>query len=178
MTGTTAVLVALISACAGSTPAPRQQSASLHVPQYMPEAPVGATCGADRTEIPDTLVSVVDVLIDSVSDEGLNELRLGVSFAPKSEPGLSRPNISAGILYPVEGRPIPREVFAGCPWSQGVTLRINGAKVKRAALSVDATGPVRIAVRTIAGVFLTTPIVVEAGSVPFSIRWGSRRPAT
>jgi hypothetical protein len=30
-------------------------------------------------------------------------------------------NITAGIVYPVEGRPIPREVAAGCPWSQGIT---------------------------------------------------------
>ena len=146
-------------------------------------------CGADRIDIPDTLTSVVDVLIDSLSDRGLSELLLNVSFAPKAEPGLTRPNISAGIVYPVEGRPIPREVFAGCPWSQGITLRLNAATVSRAGLSIAATvsraglsiaatGPVRIAVRTINGALLTQSIVVQSGSVPGRIQWRSRPRAT
>jgi len=134
-------------------------------------------CGADRTDVPDTLTSVVDVLIDSLSDRGLSELLLDVSFAPKAEPGLTRPNISAGIVYPVEGRPIPREVGAGCPWSQGITLRVNAATVSRAGLSIAATGPVRIAVRTISGVLLTSSIV-DSGRVPGSIQWRSRTRAT
>ncbi len=160
--------------CAPKAPVAQQRATWKYVPTYMSPAPVGVMCGADRTDIPDPLISVVDVLIDSLSDGGLSELVLDVSFAPKAEPGLTRPNISAGIVYPVEGRPIPREVMAGCPWSQGVTLRVNSASVRRAGLSIAATGPVRIAVRTIDGTVLTPPIVVESSSVPRSIQWRHR----
>jgi hypothetical protein len=166
-----ATFTSVVVACAGSARVASQSASSLHVPNYMSEAPVGAGCGADRADVPDTLVSVVDVLIDSASNEALNELRLALSFAPKSEPGLSRPNISAGILYPVEDRSVPREVFAGCPWLQGVTLRVNATRVRRAALSVDATGPVRIAVRGMSGVLLTAPVLAVPGSVPYTIQW-------
>jgi hypothetical protein len=164
--------------CAARVPVAQERTIWKNVPAYMSPAPVGVMCGADRTDIQDTLTSVVDVLIDSLSDSGLSELLLDVSFAPKAEPGLTRPNISAGIVFPVEGRPIPREVMAGCAWSQGVTLRVNAASVRRAGLSIAATGPVRIAVRTIDGTVLTPPIVVESPSVPRSIQWRHRPRAT
>lgn len=164
--------------CAVKAPVAQQGATWKYVPNYMSPAPVGVMCGADRTDIPDTLTSVVDVLIDSVSDRGLSELLLDVSFAPKAEPGLTRPNISAAIVYPVEGRPIPRSTGAGCPWSQGITLRVNAATVSRAGLSIAATGPVRIAVRTINGALLTSSIVVDSGTVPGSIQWRSRPRAT
>jgi hypothetical protein len=164
--------------CAVRAPVGQQRAIWKYVPTYMSPAPVGVMCGADRTDIPDTLTSVVDVLIDSLSDRGLSELLLDVSFAAKVEPGLNRPNISAGIVYPVEGRAIPREVFAGCRWSQGITLRLNAATVSRAGLRIAATGPVRISVRTINGALLTPPIVVQSGSVPGRIQWRSRPRAT
>ena len=175
---TALVFTCLAFACAVKAPVAQQRTTWKYVPNYMAPAPVGVMCGADRADIPDTLTSVVDVLIDSVSDTGLSELLLNVSFAPKAESGLTRPNISAGIVYPVEGRPIPREVFAGCPWSQGITLRVNAATVSRAGLSIAATGPVRIAVRTINGALLAPSIVVQSGSVPGRIQWRSRPRAT
>lgn len=165
----------LLFGCASKPSLVQQPATWMRVPNYMSAAPVGVTCGADRSDVPDTLTSVVDVLIDSLSEGGLSTLLLHVSFAPKIEPGLTRPNISAGIVYPVEGRPIPRQVMAGCPWSQGVTLRVNAASVSRAGLSIAATGPVRISVRTITGAQLTAPIVAEPGSVPGNIQWRPRR---
>ena len=164
----------LAAGCAVKAPVAQQRATWKYVPTYMSTAPVGVVCGADRTDVPDTLTSVVDVLIDSLSESGLSELLLDVSFRPKAEPGLTRPNISAGIVYPVEGRSIPREVGAGCPWSQGITLRVNAATVSRAGLSIAATGPVRIAVRTINGALLTPSIIVDSGTVPGSIKWRSR----
>jgi hypothetical protein len=165
--------VTLFLGCAQHPALTPKPSSPLRAPSYMRGALVASGCGADRTEVPDTLISVVDVLIDSVTDNGLNEMRLLVSFAPKSEPGLVRPNISAGIAYPVEGRPFPREVSSGCPWVEGITLRVNASRVSRAALTIDATGPVRISIRSMAGFLLANPILVQSGSVPYTIRWGS-----
>src|SRR5688572_16136885 len=157
--------------CALKPPIAQPSAAWFRVPGYTATTPAGVMCGADRTGAPDTLTSVVDVLIDSLSDQGLGESILHVSFAPKSEPGLRRPNITAGIVHPVEGRPYPRTVSAGCPWLEGITLRVNAASVSRAGLSIAVTGPVRISVRKIDGVLLTPPIVVHWGVAPRTIQW-------
>jgi hypothetical protein len=164
----------LTLSCARKAPVAEQRSSPMRIPDYIAGAPAGVACGADRTGLSDSLTSVVDVVIDSLFDGGLSQLQLAFSFAPKAEHGLIRPNISAGIVYPVEGRPNPREVMGGCPWFEGITLRVNAAGVSRAGLSVSASGPVRIAVRTVNGVLLATPLVVTPGSVPAIIRWRAR----
>ncbi|HJP59420.1 MAG TPA: hypothetical protein VJ865_05460 [Gemmatimonadaceae bacterium] len=148
---------------------------SPQVPVYMSSAsPLGAGCGADRAGISDALVSVVDVFIDSVADDGLGELPVVVSLAPKSGAGQAS-SISAKIVYPVEGRPAASESFSDCTWSKGIRLRLNASRLSRAALTLDATGPVRVAVRSMSGALLATPMLVEPGTGPHTIRWLSRR---
>lgn len=169
-----AALFGLTAACA------RHTSAGLWtpLPAYSIGPEVGTTCGRPSETLPATILTTVDVLIDSLAGNPLNELPIVVQPVPRWQRERATPVVGVTLLYPKQGVGTPRETWAECAVGRGVTLRVNAALVRRAGLAVTSDGPVRITVRSIDGRLLGPPIISAPGAAIQVVRWASVKRAT
>jgi hypothetical protein len=148
------------------------------VPTYFLGPEVGVACGGASDTLPATVASTVDVLLDSLDRSNLTELRVFVDTVPQWQRARPYSSIVATMIFPKPGVGTPREAFAECDVTKGITLRVNASIIARAGLGITSPGPVRITVRSMDGTPLAPPTVLSPGMPMHIIRWASIKRVT
>ena len=118
----------------------------------------------------------IDVLIDSLVGSRMDQLPVVVSPLPESLKLDGRPAVGATLYYVFRTETLLRETSAQCPSVEGITFRVNGARLKGAMVSIVADRPVRITVRKPSGEALGTALTLAPGDSALAIEWHPPRP--
>lgn len=161
------ITMTFVTGCSLHRVAQTPERNSVSAPPYAFSSPVGFRCGADRRDLPDTTISAIDVLLDSLPVDTTGTLGLNIDFASKR----NRPNISASMDYTSAGR----RAGTACMWPAGVTFIVNVRRAVSPILNSVATGPVQVTIRDLQGHVLGGPVRLAPGAVPDSLTWRRRR---
>lgn len=142
------------------------------------DAWVGAECGTGRADALPEVTTTVDILLDSLAPDGLADLPVIVTRLPSWLENQPERAMATTLHYPVAGRPYPRESWSRCSARQGITIRVNARRIRRAALAVTADGPVRVTVRAMNGRPIAPPILLSPGEPVKTITWRLANHAT
>lgn len=165
-----ATILVLTQSCGRARAQPDPIAWRPPLPAYSYDSLAASSCGETHATIPSEALTTVDVLLDSPVADGIGELP--VSLTPLRSPGTATAPAMAGtIVYPVEARPFPRESRKLCSAAQGLIIRLNAAVIRKAALIVEANGPVRVTVRTLDGLALASVVILGADARPQTITW-------
>jgi hypothetical protein len=164
-----AAVFVVAQSCARSHAQP-DRMARTPLPAYSYDSLVASACGDGHATVPVEALTTVDVLLDSPVAEGIGELPVSLTPMHSAGPGTA-PAMAATLVYPVEGRPFPRESRKLCSVAQGIIVRLNAAVLRKAALIVEANGPVRVTVRTVDGLPLASVLIHGPDAGAQTLTW-------